>query len=581
MILVIVESPGKIKKIQSILGSGYLVKASVGHLQDLDASSLSIDIREKKNGGYSFEPQYAVLQQKKSVVTSLRKLAKECHRVIIASDEDREGEFIAFSIMTLLNLKDPQRIVFNEITRAAITEAMRHPRSVDMHKVDSQKTRRILDRLIGYKIQPLLRRGFTAGRVQSVVVGLIVEKEDEIKKQLEHLSSTPVIEGCFEKMTATLAHSPPGMSPEEELVYLANINPYYIHDVKESLATESPPPPFTTSTLQQAAATTLKFPVDVTMKVAQKLYEAGHITYMRTDSTAISKDFSFSLTRQIKATYGDKYYQYRAYKNNGLSQEAHECIRPTDITVTLLNDATDQEQRLYNLIWQRVVASQMASATYEVFTLLILNKDKSFGKRTFTTVQKNLLFDGFLCIYNVKKPVKGDRRLSKGETIKVSSLLYSERFNYSNSRYSEASLVKKMEQVGIGRPSTYVSTIQTILKRRYVIISDQVYGITKTTTEMRIKAGEKKVKSKEKQTMIGHEKKKFIPTSSGRLITSYLQAHFPSTFNVAFTSSMEESLDRIATGKVKSQEVLSNFYAGFSRCIDDLLNQKKKLGSQK
>jgi len=568
MVLVIVESPGKIKKIQSYLGPKYTVMASVGHIQDLHPNSLSVDILEQANSKV-FIPKYTVLENKAAVVAKLRKACKEHTEVIIASDEDREGEFIGFSIASLLQLSNPKRIVFNEISKTAIEKAVANPRFLDTHMINSQKTRRILDRIIGYKIRPLLSTGQSAGRVQSVVVMLIIDKERDVKKNLENLKSQYTVNGVFEGIEAKLVHREIA-DIKQELTYLWGINPYFVEDVIITQSQRNPPAPFITSTLQQEASSVLKMSAQQTMSVAQKLYEEGLITYMRTDSTAIGPDFSSKIEAHILEHFGSNYNHPRIYKNKEFSQEAHECIRPTDVN-------RKDDNPLYELIWRRTVASQMESAVYDNQKIVISNLDANFKPRQFEANNKQLVFDGFLKVYGHEiEEVSNFITVEKGVPIKLESLKATETFNYSNSRYTEATLIKKMEALGIGRPSTYANIIKTILDRGYVEVKD-VEGIIKDTTEWTIKGGKNaRVTEKAKKVKIGFEKKKFVPTQNGIDITEFLLKHFSEIMNYNFTAEMEKTLDDIAEGKNQMQVVLNTFYDKFNPIIEGLVSAPKK-----
>ena len=574
--LVIVESPGKIKKIQSILGNNYIVKASVGHIQDLDSSNMSIDIVKQNDGSFIFIPKYKILDNKKSVVNNLISAYKNSNDVIIATDDDREGEFIAFSLKEVLKVSTPKRISFNEITSAAINLAIQSPKTINDNLVNSQKTRRILDRLIGYKIHPLLGSGLSAGRVQSVVVKMLIDKETDIKQQLNNLESKYNIVGNFDKLKGTLYGS--SIPVVEELKYIISINPYFVDAIAVSNINKHPPPPFITSSLQQESSIRLKFSVQTTMSLAQKLYEKGYITYMRTDSTSLSKDFSRKVESFVKKTYGDKYYTYHTYKNKSSSQEAHECIRPTALVEI---SESDNENKLYDLIFKRTVASQMSPAQYQCQEIIIKNKDKTFGKRYFKTINKNLLFDGYTKVYNDSEEESKDNfvDLKKKSKIEINSAKGSEEFTYNNYRYNEASLVKQLETLEIGRPSTYAYIIKTIQERGYVQCGN-VDGIIKTVKDYSIKVGNFDVTEKVRDCKIGFEKKKFIPTVIGEKVNTYLVSNFPTIMDICFTSDMEKKLDKIAIGKLQLQSLLNSFYSEFNPIVEQLMKENVKLVSK-
>lgn len=575
--LVIVESPGKIKKIQSFLGPEYTVKASVGHVQDLDANSLSIDILQQQSGDYTFIPKYSVLEAKRKTVSVLKKARSEFDEVIIASDEDREGEFIGYSVSELLSLKKPKRIVFNEITKNAIQNALANPRLLNENLIDAQKTRRMLDRLIGYKIRPLLGSGLSAGRVQSVVVRLIIDKENEIKEQLSNLTSSYEIEGTFDGSFKAKLNKHPDLQldmVESELRFLKATSPYYVESIKNNERFRQPPPPFITSSLQQIASSSLSMSIQTTMATAQKLYESGYITYMRTDSTAISPEFSYKIADYIKAEFGTDYYQYRTFKNKANSQEAHECIRPTDIKLCELSECTESETKLYRMIWQRTVASQMSAAIYSDQTVKLNKKCNKFQPRYWIAKASQLKFDGFLKVYNYEvEETTNLLELKEGLELTLKSIKATESFHYSNSRYNEASLVKKMEAVEIGRPSTYVSTLKTIQDRGYVTISDAV-GVEKETTEFALTGNT--LKTKNKITKIGFEKKRFIPTETGYKLDEFLRKNFPDILEVSFTADLEKQLDEIAEGKKKCQIVLNEFYKPFLATLNKVSHIKQE-----
>ena len=574
-ILVIVESPGKIKKIQSILGDKYLVKASVGHIQDLAEKDISIDIIEQNDKSYIFVPKYQILSNKKQVVSNLVKVAKECSEIIIATDDDREGEFIAFSLQETLKLKNAKRISFNEITKDAILKALECPKTVNMPMVHSQKTRRILDRLIGYKIYPYLGNGLSAGRVQSVVVKIINDKEEEIKNQLENLEKKYITTGTFDnKIEAKLNSN--FTDVDIELKYLISINSYYIHDIINKIEKQNPPPPYITSTLQQDAINILKFNSKLTMSIAQKLYEKGYITYMRTDSVSISKDFSFKLKDYIVKEYGNKYYSFRTYKNKNNSQEAHECIRPTSLIEI---KGTEQEIKLYNMIFKRTLACQMAASEYESQELIIKNKNKDFKNRYFEAKNRKLLFDGYQILFNIKEK-DNIKNVKKNDNIDIHKLICSEDVIYNNNHYSEASLIKKLESLEIGRPSTYSYIINTIIDRKYVEVKD-IEGKIIDCNEYSITVKNKNIQSKVKEVKVGFEKKKFTPSETGIKITDFLVTNFPEIFDITFTVKMEKNLDEIAEENINMQYVLNNFYGNFIEKLNTLEKVNKNISTSK
>lgn len=551
--LVIVESPGKINKIQSYLGKDYLVKASVGHIMDLPPDKMSIDILLQDNGQYIFVPNYVPLKDKSAVITTLKNNVKNCSDILIASDEDREGEFIAYSLQKILNLDNPKRIVFNAITKQELTKAVNNPKSIDTNLVHAQQSRRLLDRLVGYSISPLLGNKMSAGRVQSVVVKLIIEKENEIKSQLENLKSNFVVHGNFGKIDAKLISYPEKEITKDTLLNIKKVSPYTVDSVETKQTERTPPAPFITSTLQQEASTRLKFSPAVTMQLAQKLYEKGYITYMRTDSCFISKGVSDEICKYIKDTYNDNYYVFRTFKNKANSQEAHECIRPTQIK-TVSIDENENENRLYSLIWKRTIASQMANAVYD--NQIITIKKNMY---LFKTTNKKLNFDGFLKVYTDPDTETNDTfiDIQVKDILDLKVLKAKEEFNYHNSRYSEVSLIKKLEDLSIGRPSTFVSILSTIQKRTYVIIGN-ASGIEKEILEITI---DNSYKEKKKKVIVGGDKKKFIPTETGIQVNNFLEQHFSNIFNYSFTAELENKLDLIAEGKLNYQSVLNEIYS--------------------
>jgi DNA topoisomerase-1 len=551
--LVIVESPGKIKKIQSYLGNGYLVKASVGHIMDLPSDKMSIDILLQDNGSHIFVPKYIPLKDKASVIATLKNNVKNCTDVLIASDEDREGEFIAYSLQKLLDLNNPKRIVFNAITKNEIIHAVNNPKTIDTNLVHAQQSRRLLDRLVGYSVSPLLGNKLSAGRVQSVVVKLIIEKENEIKSQLENLKTHFVVHGNFGKIEAKLISFPEKEINKEVLLSIKKVSPYIVDSVESKQTERSPPAPFITSTLQQEASSRLKFSPAVTMQVAQKLYEKGYITYMRTDSCSISKGISDEISNYIKTTFTDKYYTFRTFKNKVNSQEAHECIRPTQIKTDFI-DEDNNENKLYQLIWKRTIASQMVNAIYD--NQIITIKKESY---IFKTTNKKLNFDGFLKVYHDtdKEDDATFIDIKKGELLELKVLKAKEEFNYHNSRYTEASLIKKLEDLSIGRPSTFVSILNTIQKRTYVVIGN-AQGVEKEILEITI---DTTYNEKKKKVIVGADKKKFIPTETGIQVNNFLEQHFSNIFNYSFTAELENKLDLIAEGKLHYQSVLNDTYS--------------------
>lgn len=579
--LVIVESPAKAKTIEKILGDRYTVKSSFGHIRDLKKKGLSIDIAK------GFEPEYEVSPDKVKVVSELRKLSKEAQTVWLASDEDREGEAIAWHLKETLQLPDDKtrRIVFHEITKNAILHAVENPRQVDQNLVNAQQARRVLDRLVGFELSPLLwrkvRPSLSAGRVQSVTVRLIVEREREIMN-FEGFDYYRVV-GEFttpEGATFKAELSSRFKNEEEANAFLTAIaSPeatFTIGSVETKPTKRTPAAPFTTSTLQQEAARKLGFSVSQTMSVAQRLYEAGLITYMRTDSVHLSSLAIGAAKDAVTAMFGAKYHKTRQYttKSKG-AQEAHEAIRPTYIDRREAG-ATAQEKRLYDLIWKRSVASQMADAELEKTTahILISNRPEKF-----TASGEVITFDGFLRLYmeshdDDTSASKADTpddsllpALVKGSSVVRGQIVATQRFAQRPPRYSEASLVKHLEELGIGRPSTYAPTISTVIKREYVVKEDRE-GVKRDYAVLTLsKAGN--LKRTEKSETTGAEKNKLFPTDIGMLVTDYLSEHFSAILDYNFTAKVEKEFDEIAEGGLDWRRMLAAFYEPFHEHVDN------------
>lgn len=570
--LVIVESPAKAKTIEKILGENFLVKSSFGHIRDLAKSGISIDIE----GG--FVPAYEVSADKTKVVAELRKAAKTAKIVWLASDEDREGEAIAWHLYDTLGLKPEttRRIVFHEITPTAILHAVENPRQIDLALVDAQQARRILDRLVGFELSPLLwrkvRPSLSAGRVQSVVVKLIVEREREIigfqstsyyRVTGEFLTQEgQLVKAELKDRIATLT---------EALAFVESLKGchYNVQSVDTTPAKRTPAAPFTTSTLQQEASRKLGFAVSQTMSVAQKLYEAGLITYMRTDSVNLSGLAIGTSKNMIINEFGEKYHKTRQYstKSKG-AQEAHEAIRPTYIDRPTAG-STPQEKRLYELIWKRTVASQMADAQLERTTARIAVSGHS---ELFVATGEVIIFDGFLKLYiestdDDKNESEGILpKMIAGQPLNACSVTATERFTQRPPRYSEASLVKKLEELGIGRPSTYAPTISTVITRGYVIKEDRD-GMKRDYEVITLKGA--KLTQATKTETTGAEKSKLFPTDIGMVVTDFLEQHFSNILEYNFTANVEKEFDEIAEGKLQWQKMLAAFYTPFHKTIDE------------
>jgi len=567
--LVIVESPGKIKKINEYLGDNYIVKASFGHVQDLDKKTLSIDVDN------NFKPNYIVTPEKTKVVKELRDLAKSSKEVILASDEDREGEAIASSLRDVLKLKDPKRIAFHEITKKAINDAIENPKLINQDLVDAQQARRLLDRLMGYKISPILwsyKVGESAGRVQSVVVRILVDKEKEIADAI----SEPFIKtiGEFKGFNSTLNYQFPLIIDAK--TFLESIDKeciFQVISVENKKSTRKPSAPFITSTLQQDASTKMGFNVKRTMDAAQKLYEAGLITYMRTDSTNLSEDALKAAEKYIKATFGKEYHDLKTYttKNKG-AQEAHEAIRPTHFDKSEADKMDPDCQKVYSLIWKRAVASQMTNAKVNIQTIAIdaLKNKKSlllFKKKQayFISALENIEFDGFLKLYDNTseddETVKGKIEIKEKDIIEMQKIKVSEEYTKLPLRFNEAGLIKFLEKNGIGRPSTYASIINKIIDKKYVEITN-IEGVKKDSKCLELI--KYKVKESVKEIRVGKESKKMVPTEIGNQIVKFLLENFTPVMDIKFTADFEEYLDKVAIGKAKWYNILSQFYELFN-----------------
>ena len=585
--LVIVESPGKIKKINEYLGDDYIVKASFGHVQDLDKKTLSIDVAN------NFKPNYIISPDKSKVVKELRDLAKSCKEVILASDEDREGEAIASSLRNVLKLKDPKRIAFHEITKKAINEAIANPKLINENLVDAQQARRLLDRLMGYKISPILwsyKVGESAGRVQSVVVRILTDKEKEIANAI----SDPFIKTVGEfsiketKFNATLSYQFPLISDAK--TFLETIDKecvFTVVSVENKKSTRKPSAPFITSTLQQDASTKLGFNVKRTMDAAQKLYEAGLITYMRTDSTNLSEDALKAAEKYIKITYGQEYHDLKTYttKNKG-AQEAHEAIRPTHIDKPEAEKMEPDCQKVYALIWKRMLASQMANAKVNIQTISIdVQKSKKsllvFKNKQayFISTLENIEFDGFLKLYDNTseddESVKGKIEIKEKDIIDMQKIKVSEEYTKLPLRFNEAGLIKFLEKNGIGRPSTYASIINKIIDKKYVEITN-IEGIKKDSKCLELSNSKKiTVKESVKEIRVGKESKKMVPTEIGNHIVEFLLENFNPVMDIKFTAEFEEYLDKVAEGKAKWYNILNQFYQLFNPICEKLQKEVK------
>jgi DNA topoisomerase-1 len=579
--LVIVESPAKAKTIEKFLGKDFHVMSSYGHIRDLKKKDFSIDVEN------NFEPIYEVPDDKKKIVSELKAAVKKANTVWLASDEDREGEAISWHLFETLELKEEntKRIVFHEITKNAILEAIKNPRKIDKNLVDAQQARRVLDRIVGFELSPVLWRkikpALSAGRVQSVAVRLIVEREREIQNFNSEASYRVV--GVFSKVENGQTYEIKAeynkrlKTKEEALELLEKLKSsvFSIEDVVTRPAKKSPAAPFTTSTLQQEASRKLGFSVGQTMMVAQRLYESGKITYMRTDSVNLSGLAIGTAKTEVIDQYGEKYHKSRQYstKSKG-AQEAHEAIRPTYISEHEI-EGTAQEKKLYNLIWKRTIASQMADVELERTTanISVSNTD---GK--FVANGEVIKFDGFLRVYlEGTDDENGEKEdgilppIKKGEVLEMQEVSATERFSQRPARYSEASLVRKMEELGIGRPSTYSPTISTIINREYVE-KKSIDGEKRNFNVLLLKKG--KIKDSEKTETTGADKNKLFPTDIGIVVNDFLVEYFPSIIDYNFTAKVEEGFDKIAEGKAKWNKSISDFYDVFHPIVEETANMR-------
>jgi DNA topoisomerase I len=569
--LVIVESPAKAKTIEGYLGKDFKVASSMGHVRDLPKGSGAIDI---ENG---FEPTYEISPDKKDVIQKLKKLADDAEMVYLASDEDREGEAIAWHLKESLDLNDKKtrRIVFTEITRKAILNALENPRGIDVDLVNAQQARRVLDRLVGYELSPILwkkiKTGLSAGRVQSVAVRLVVEREREITDFQTKTSYRVTAQFDLGNGKQLQAELPDRFDTEEQAIeFLESCKgaSYSIGDLQTKPLKRSPAPPFTTSTLQQEASRKLGFSVIQTMMVAQKLYEAGKISYMRTDSVNLSDEAQQGAKNQIEAAYGKEFVQLRQYKSKSTNaQEAHEAIRPTDFSV--LDPHMDRNAlRLYELIWKRAIASQMADAELEKTTASI---NISTSPRTLVATGEVIKFQGFLSVYIESGDDEDDEQngkvlppLTVGQSLDLKELMARQVFSRNPPRYTEASLVKKLEELGIGRPSTYAPTISTIQKRGYVVKENRE-GVERQYNIFRL--ADDAISKEENTEITGAEKNKLFPTNIAMVVNDFLVDHFPDITDYSFTSEIEQEFDEIATGKLGWQKMIDTFYTPFHKKV--------------
>jgi DNA topoisomerase-1 len=584
--LVIVESPAKAKTIEKYLGEGFIVKSSMGHIRDLSSGDSAIDV---KNG---FLPKYEVPDEKKKLVAELKKYAKDAETVWLASDEDREGEAISWHLFEVLGLKEEntKRIVFNEITKTAILHAIENPRTIDKCLVDAQQARRVLDRLVGFELSPILWRKvqpkLSAGRVQSVAVKLVVEREREInefdaKSEFKVIGEFKTQEGKI--LTAENTQKPKNADTAKAFLTSLIGETFSVTGLEVKPTFRNPSPPFTTSTLQQEASRKLGYDVTTTMRIAQKLYEHGHITYMRTDSVNLSKMAMAAAKSEIETTFGEKYSQVRNYTTkNDSAQEAHEAIRPTSFAVQFAGD-DNREKKLYSLIWKRAIASQMSKAEMEKTVITIEDKNK---KSKFQAEGEVIRFDGFLKVYMESKDDEeedGEQdgllpAVNVGEGVEMKKIRAQERFARPAPRYSEASLVKKLEELGIGRPSTYAPTITTIQKRQYVTTETRE-GKQRKIVEVTLIGGD--ITEEVKVENFGAEKNKLFPSDMGMLVTDFLSANFDAIMDYGFTASVEKQFDEIANGNQAWQDMLTGFYGPFHAAVDTTMESAERVTGER
>lgn len=589
--LVIVESPAKAKTIEKFLGKDFKVMSSYGHIRDLKKKEISIDLK-------TLQPNYEIPEEKKKLVSELKASAKNAATVWLASDEDREGEAISWHLCEVLGLdeKNTNRIVFHEITKPAILEAIKHPRYLNMNLVNAQQARRVLDRLVGFKLSPILWRkvkpALSAGRVQSVAVRLIVEREREIKAFVSEpyyrVSAVFTFVGEGGKKSELKAELDKRFKTHDEAAnFLQRCKgaEFSVNDVQKKPVKRTPAPPFTTSTLQQEAARKLGFTVSQTMMLAQHLYENGRITYMRTDSVNLSSFCINACKEEITATWGEEYHKTRQYHTHSKgAQEAHEAIRPTYMDAKTI-EGTAQERRLYDLIWKRTAACQMADAQIEKTTvgINILQADGNMAEEHFVINGELVTFDGFLKVYRESSEEDNQQEgeyttnqlppLKEGDLLQRSEVTCVERFSQGPQRYTEASLVHKMEELGIGRPSTYAPTISTIQQRGYVQKGDHK-GEDRSFSVDTLKGNT--ISQEEKQETVGSDKGKLLPTDIGMVVNDFLLENFPNVLDYNFTAKVEQEFDTIADGKEEWTDMLKDFYTHFEPKVEETMNSRQQ-----
>jgi DNA topoisomerase-1 len=588
--LLIVESPAKARTIEKYLGKDFTVKASYGHIRDLPKGDQAVDIE------HGYRPTYEIPEDKQSVVKDLQSDAQKAEQVWLATDEDREGEAISWHLAEVLNLSEEQqrRIVFHEITKPAIQQAIQQPRKIDMNLVNAQQARRVLDRIVGFELSPILwrkvRSGLSAGRVQSVAVRLIVEREREIM-QFEPEAFFRVRAKLYPEegnvFQAELSKRLQTIGAAQDLLDAAREATFKVASLEKKPVKRKPAPPFTTSTLQQEAGRKLSFPVGLTMRAAQSLYEAGHITYMRTDSVNLSQQARNDMERVIKQQFGEQYHKHRNFqtKNEG-AQEAHEAIRPTDFGARNVGK-DDAERKLYDLIWKRAVASQMADAELERTIVKVdIDNPQRPDLPQLTATGEIIKFEGFLKLYleskdedDAEENVQGLLpALREGQALNLQEMNATERFTQPPSRYTESSLVKKLEQLQIGRPSTYAPTISTIQKRNYVAQEDRE-GRERRYRILALNNGQ--VEQTEATEITGRERNKLFPTDLGMLVTDFLLEHFENVMSYSFTAEVEDDFDKIASGNERWQEMIDHFYRVFHPKVEQTAEQAERASGER
>jgi DNA topoisomerase I len=584
--LVIVESPAKAKTIGGFLGNEFEVKSCYGHVRDLSKTEIGIDVANR------FNPVYEIPADKAKLVQELKKASKDAELIWLATDEDREGEAISWHLAETLKLKPEKirRIVFHEITKNAILDAVARPRSIDTNLVNAQQARRVLDRLVGYELSPVLwkkvRPALSAGRVQSVAVRLIVERENEIRNftttSFFRIAAQFMLQGSNISFRAEVPVRFPGIDEAESFLRQCIDADFTVSDTETKPARKSPSPPFTTSTLQQEASRKLGFSVAKTMMIAQQLYEEGKITYMRTDSVNLSATALGMAKKEIEKLFGNDYVKTRNYttKSKG-AQEAHEAIRPTYLNKQNV-DGTSDQQKLYELIWKRSIASQMADALFEKTNVTIASEKT---KENFQASGEVMKFDGFLKVYIESTDDEDDELqkgalppVKKGDNLTAIEISATERFTLQPPRYNEASLVKKLEELGIGRPSTYAPIISTIQKREYVI-NESRDGSQRNYAQLILKNG--KLERSEKTETVGYEKSKLFPTDIGILVNNFLVENFSGILDYNFTASVEKNFDEIADGKLEWQDMISGFYTPFHEQVSETLKTSRKVSGER